>query len=46
MGTMFVLNYEVVMKKDKNIKELIDLLRQRNGNLNIIITMKKYTQVD
>lgn len=46
MGTMFVLNYEVVMKKDKNTKEFIDLLRQRNGNLNIVMTMKKYTQVD
>ena len=46
MGTMFVLNYEVVMKNNKSTKEFIDSIRQRNGNLNVLVTMKKYTQID
>lgn len=46
MGTMFVLNYEIVMKKDKSTKEFIDLIRQRNGNLNVVLTVKKFTQIE
>ncbi|MGM9971424.1 MAG: DUF4956 domain-containing protein [Anaeroplasmataceae bacterium] len=46
MGTMFVLNYEVVMKDGKSTKDFIDLIRQRNGNLNVVLTVKKYTQIE
>lgn len=44
MGTMFVLNYDVVLEKHKNTKEFIDEIRQRNGNLNVVVTVKKYSQ--
>ena len=44
MGTMFVLSYDVVMKKDKSTKDFIDEIRQRNGNLNVIITIKRNSQ--
>ena len=44
MGTMFVLNYDVVMKKDKSTKDFIDAIRQRNGNLNVVVTIKKHSQ--
>lgn len=37
MGTLFMLTYEIKMKKDADIKEFIDELRCRNGNLNIIM---------
>lgn len=46
MGTMFVLNYEVVMKDGKSTKNFIDQIRQRNGNLNVVLTVKKYTQIE
>lgn len=35
MGSMYELTYRVVLKKDKNEKDLIDEIRVRNGNLNI-----------
>lgn len=44
MGTMFVLNYDIVMKKDKSTKDFIDAIRQRNGNLNVVVTIKKHSQ--
>ena len=44
MGTMFVLSYDVVMKKDKSTKDFIDEIRQRNGNLNVIVTIKRNSQ--
>lgn len=46
MGTMFVLNYEIVLKKGKSTKQLIDSIRQRNGNLNVVLTVKKFTSLD
>lgn len=35
MGSMYELTYRVVLKKDRNEKDLIDEIRVRNGNLNI-----------
>lgn len=35
MGSMFELTYDVILKKDKNEKELIDEIRCRNGNLTV-----------
>lgn len=36
-GTMFVLTFDIVIKKDVNQKEFIDDLRTQNGNLNIVL---------
>ena len=46
MGTMFVLNFEIILKRGVSSKEFIDEIRQRNGNLNVILTVKKYTSLD
>lgn len=46
MGTMFVLNYEIILKKGMSHKELLDDIRSRNGNLNVILTVKKFTTLD
>lgn len=41
MGSMFRLTYDVVFKKTINEKELIDKIRERNGNLEVIISRKE-----
>ena len=38
MGSMFRLTYNLTMKKDVNEKEMLDMLRCRNGNLEITIS--------
>jgi len=38
MGSMFKLTYNVILKKDTVEKELIDKLRERNGNLEIVVS--------
>ena len=38
MGSMFRLTYNLTMKKDANEKEMLDMLRCRNGNLEITIS--------
>ncbi len=38
MGSMFRLTYNLVMKKDVSEKEMLDMLRCRNGNLEISIS--------
>ena len=38
MGSMFRLTYNLTMKKDANEKEMIDMLRCRNGNLEITLS--------
>ncbi|MPM24599.1 hypothetical protein SDC9_71082 [bioreactor metagenome] len=35
MGSMFELDYEIVMKKDTKQKSFIDEIRCRNGNLTV-----------
>ncbi len=37
MGTLYELNYYITLKPDANEKELIDSIRCRNGNLNIVL---------
>ncbi len=41
MGSMFRLTYNVVLKTNANEKELIDKLRQRNGNLEITVSKQE-----
>ena len=36
MGTMYELSYQIVLKDEHSTKALIDALRCRNGNLNIV----------
>lgn len=45
MGSMFRLTYNLTMKKDANEKEMLDMLRCRNGNLEITIS-KQDNSVD
>jgi len=37
MGTLYELTFHVQMKRERNEKELIDAIRCRNGNLNIVL---------
>lgn len=36
LGTLFQLTYEIIFQKDISEKEMIDKIRQRNGNLDVI----------
>lgn len=45
MGSMFRVTYNLTMKKDANEKEMIDMLRCRNGNLEITLS-KQDNSVD
>lgn len=38
MGSLFDLSYQVVLKPDTNEKEFIDAIRERNGNLRVILS--------
>lgn len=38
MGSLFDLNYSVVLKPDTNEKALIDAIRERNGNLRVVLS--------
>lgn len=42
MGTLFELQFAVIMKKDIQEKEFIDSLRCRNGNLSIQLGIEEY----
>lgn len=39
MGTLFIISYAVQLKNQSSVKEMIDELRTRNGNLSIILQM-------
>ena len=39
LGSLFELNYSVIMLDDSNEQEFINELRCRNGNLNIVLTV-------
>ena len=41
MGSMFRLNYDLTLREGANEKELIDQLRCRNGNLEIMLAMQE-----
>lgn len=43
LGSLYVLEYSVSMKEDKNEKNFIDELRCRNGNLNITLVLNSQT---
>ena len=43
---MLKLNYEIILKSNVSNKEFIDEIRQRNGNLNVVLTVKKYTTIE
>ena len=36
MGTLYELNYSIVLKDPRHTREMIDAIRCRNGNLNIV----------
>lgn len=42
LGTIFVLEYEVLLKLNTNSKELLDEIRAKNGNLNVSILSKQF----
>ncbi|MBE6687596.1 MAG: DUF4956 domain-containing protein [Ruminococcaceae bacterium] len=46
MGSMFRLTYDVVLKDPAKEKELIDLLRCRNGNLEITVSKQSMEKVE
>ena len=37
MGTMYRLDFDVVVKPSESVKEFMDKLRERNGNLEIML---------
>ena len=39
LGSLFEVDYQVLLKEDSNEKSFLDALRCRNGNLSIILTM-------
>lgn len=39
LGSLFEVNYQVVLNKDVEEKSFLDELRCRNGNLSIVLTM-------
>ena len=41
MGSMFRLSYDLTLREGANEKELIDQLRCRNGNLEIMLAMQE-----
>ena len=45
MGTTFVLSYSFI-PKDNSLKSLLDEIRIRNGNMNLLLTKKLDTQMD
>ncbi len=46
LGSMFRLTYDVTLKDPKKEKELIDLLRCRNGNLEILVSKQDSQAVE
>jgi len=44
MGTMYRLDYDVVVKPTESIKEFLDKIRERNGNLEIMLNRCEHRQ--
>ncbi len=40
-GTLFEVTYDIQLKQDKDQKALFDAIRCRNGNLNIVLTLRE-----
>lgn len=45
MGTLFTIDYKVAVKDSSQIKQMIDELRTRNGNLNIVLMMNPESEL-
>ena len=43
MGSMFRLTYEITLKDPAQEKEMLDVIRQRNGNLEIMVSRQETT---
>ncbi len=41
MGSLFKLTYNIILKKPEKEKEMLDVLRQRNGNLEITVSKQE-----
>ncbi len=41
-GTMFELNYIIVLKNNCNKHEFLDKIREKNGNLNVTLSVRRY----
>ena len=39
MGTLFTISYSIHLKDESKVKEMIDELRTRNGNLTVVVQM-------
>ena len=44
MGSMFRLTYDVVLRDPSKEKELLDKIRERNGNLEITVSKQETTE--
>ena len=44
MGSMFRLTFDVILRDPAKEKELIDKLRERNGNLEITVSKQETTE--
>lgn len=42
LGTVFTITYQLIMKKGLETKPMIDDIRARNGNLNVVISLDQY----
>lgn len=42
LGTLFILRYEIVLKKNINQKDFLDAVRVRNSNLDIVLVSDKF----
>ena len=43
MGSMFRLTYNISLKDPKKEKAMIDMIRERNGNLDITVSVQDTT---
>lgn len=41
-GTMFELNYIIVLHKDCKMHDFLDMIREKNGNLNVTLSVRRY----
>ena len=44
MGTLFILSFDVTLKKGVSTKDMLDKIREKNGNLDISLTMKRFKE--
>ena len=42
LGSLILLNYEILLKKGTKSKEMLDEIRARNGNLDVAVTYSRY----